>query len=289
MAIRAVAGVWLVSHVGGNSTMKRGALPITIAAVLGLALAGPVLAAAPGNDLYAGRTVITAVPYTTTVDTTEATTDADDVEANAECGAPATDASVWFEITAAADGGLLVQLNDSDYSAGAIVATGAPGSFGIVACGPGAVAFTATAGETYAILVFDDQFDETGSGGTLNLTVDEVPPPPELELTVDATGRFDAKTGAATIKGTVTCTGGDGSEKSFIDVSASQLVGRFRISGQGGTSFDCDGSTHPWAAEVVSSDGKFGGGKASVSVFAFACSAVGCDDVQVTASVNLRK
>ena len=52
-----------------------------------------MLAVAPANDVYAGLEPI-AIGDSLSVDTTEATTDADDVEVNAECGAPATDASV---------------------------------------------------------------------------------------------------------------------------------------------------------------------------------------------------
>lgn len=57
--------------------------------------AAPAAAAPPTNDTFAGSVVIGAVPFSATVDTTEATTDAIDTQANAGCGAPATDASVW--------------------------------------------------------------------------------------------------------------------------------------------------------------------------------------------------
>jgi len=269
--------------------MKKRALLVTVIAVLSLGLAGPVLAAAPGNDTYAGRISIPGLPYSTTVDTTEATTDADDADANATCGAPATDASVWFELTAAADGAVYAQAYDSDYSVGLLVATGAPGSWTVLYCSPFEAWFSVLAGETYTILAFDFQGDEGGNGGTLNLVVDEVPPPPTLEISIDPTGRFDAATGAATITGTVTCTGGDGFDKSGMEILASQAVGRFRINGQGGGSFSCDGSAQPWAVEVWSSDGKFAGGKATVSLFAFSCSSGGCTDVQVEAKVTLRR
>ena len=76
--------------------MKRAPILISIVALASMGLAAPVLAAAPGSDVYSGRTVIAAVPFSDSMDTTEATTDADDAEANAGCGAPATDASVWY-------------------------------------------------------------------------------------------------------------------------------------------------------------------------------------------------
>lgn len=269
--------------------MKRAGLVLTIAALASFGLATPVLAAVPGNDLYASRTVIPATPFTDSVDTTEATTDADDVEASAQCGAPPTDASVWYEYTAPADGGLIVETYESSYPVGIIVATGSPGSLSLVACNAGAVIFSAALGETYSILVFDYQGDGGGNGGALVLSVRDAPPPPELDVTVSPFGSFNAVTGVATIRGIVTCTGGDEFSKAVIDLQVSQLVGRIRLNGQGFTTFVCDGSSQPWAAEVFSDGGKFGGGRASVRLFAFVCTQSGCADLERTAIVKLRK
>ena len=269
--------------------MKRAALVLTIAALASLGLATPVLAAAPGNDLYSGRTVIPAAPFTDTVDTTEATTDSDDTDVGEQCGGPPTDASVWYEHTAPADGGLIVEAWESDYSVGIIVATGSPGSLSLLTCGPGAVVFSTAAAETYSILVFDYQGDGGGNGGSLLLSLRDAPPPPELEVGVGKVGQFDARTGSATILGTVTCTGGDEFSKTFIDLQVSQSVGRFRINGQGFATFACDGETHEWAGEVFPADGKFAGGKASVRLFAFVCTESGCAELEDTATVTLRK
>jgi hypothetical protein len=269
--------------------MRRIALLITIVALASLGLAVPVLAAAPSGDLYATRTTIAALPFSESVDTTEATTDADDAEAAADCGAPETDASVWYEYTATSDAGFLIDTNSSTYSTGIIVATGVPGSFGLLTCGPGAVLVPATSGETYAILVFDYQGDGGGNGGTLNIAVGEIPPPPVLDVTIASSGKFNAKTGVATIHGTVTCTGGDESGKNFIDVQLTQSIGRFRFSGEGFTTFACDGTAQNWSAEVFSSSGKFAGGKASVTMSAVACASGGCDTVDVTATVTLKR
>lgn len=269
--------------------MMRVARVLLISAIATLGVVTPVFAAAPGNDLYAGRTAIATTPFGDSIDTTEATTDGDDAEANAQCGAPATDASVWYEYTPAADGGVVVETYDSDYPVGIIVATGSPGSFSVITCSGGAVGFGTTAGETYAILLFDYQGDGGGNGGSLVLSVRDVPPPPVLDLTIASAGSFNAITGAAIIRGTVTCTGGGEGEKAFIDVQVVQNVGRFRIHGQGGTTFECDGTTRAWSAEVFGDNGKFGGGKASVQLFAFVCNEGGCDDFEATASVTLRR
>ena len=157
--------------------MKRLAILSSLLMIISLGAATPVLAAAPANDVYAGREPI-AVGDSLTVDTSQATTDADDTELNTGCGAPATDASVWYELTATADTFIAIDVSASTYSAGVAVATGSPGSFEVVACGPGATVFEAAPGETYAILAFDDQGDGGGNGGTLKIQVAEVPPPP---------------------------------------------------------------------------------------------------------------
>src|SRR5919106_206305 len=162
--------------------MRRFALPSTALALAVAACEGPTNpvelappvfdvapAAVPSNDLFLGATVVT-VPFSDTLDTTEATTDADDAELNASCGAPATDASVWYAFTAAADGGVVVDVSQSDYTAGVLVGVGTQGSLETVDCGPGTVGFTATAGTTYYILAIDDQEDGGGNGGTLQIS-----------------------------------------------------------------------------------------------------------------------
>lgn len=270
--------------------MRRAALLVSIVALLSFGLAAPVLAAAPSSDTYAGRATIAALPFSDTVDTTEATTDADDAEANLSCGAPATDASVWYEFTATADAALVVDVSTSDYSAGVIVAVGTPGgNLSIVTCGPGSAFFTTTSGQTYLILAFDDQQDGIGNGGTLELGVAAEPPPPTLEVTIASSGTFNARSGVATISGAVMCTGGEESGKNFISVQATQTVGRVKFSGSGFALFTCDGTTQPWAAQVISDTGKFAGGKADVAMFALACGLTGCAEVSAEARVTLRK
>jgi hypothetical protein len=256
-----------------DSSMKRAAFLTSIVALLSLSLAAPVLAAAPSNDAYADRELIGSLPFSASVDTTEATSDADDAEANAGCGAPAIEASVWYEITAAADGGLVVDVSGSTYAAGVIVATGSPGSLAIVACGPFGVAFGTAAGETYAILAFDFEAGAT-NGGTLNITVDELPPPPVVDVTVDPVGQFNPRTGSATITGAVTCTGA--AEFAYLEVQLRQTVGRFTITGFGFSEFPCDGTTQPWSVEVFADNGLFKGGRAVSITFAIACGISDC-------------
>jgi len=267
--------------------MKRLAILVSLVVVASLAFATPALAApAPPNDTYAGRTLIGSLPFTQTLDTTKASTDATDTEANANCGAPATEASVWYSLTASSDGAVIVDVSASSYSAGVIVVTGSPGSFSLVTCGPGSVAFGTVSGETYALLAFDDQ-PGAGNGGTLTISVDEAPPPPTVSLTVDPTGHFNNVTGSATVTGTVLCTGV--ADFTFLDVQLSQKVGRVAtVSGFGETGFTCDGTTQPWNVEVFPFSGLFKGGKAASVTVAVACGILFCGSDQVTRSISLR-
>jgi len=262
---------------------------ITIVAVASLGLAVPVFAAAPTGDVYSGRTVVGALPFTDSVDTTEATTDSNDAELAAQCGGPATDASVWYEYTATSDAGFIVDTNSSTYSTGIIVATGSPGSFSLVTCNAGSSFVPSTAGETYTILVFDYQGDGGGNGGTLNIGIGEIPPPPVLDVTIARSGSFDAQTGAATIRGTLSCTGGDVEGKNIIDVQVGQQIGRIKFSGYGFSTFPCDGTAHTWSADVFSDSAKFAGGKATVTLYAAATGTGGSDEVQATATVTLKR
>jgi hypothetical protein len=268
--------------------MKRLGVLISIVALWSLAFATPALAAVPGNDAHAGRTVIGSLPFSESLDTTDATTDADDAEVNASCGAPATDASVWYEL-AGTDGGIIVDVSASDYSAGVIVATGSPGTLLTVACGQGAVAFFAASGETYAILAFDDQLDGAGNGGALDIAIDAAPPPPTIDITVDPVGSFNKVTGSATISGTFGCTGD--ADFAEIDVQLAQNVGRFTISGFGGMFAEapvCDGSIQPWSVEVFGQNGKFKGGRSVAVTFAFACGTFNCGFDEEQSIVKLR-
>lgn len=266
--------------------MRRLAIPSSAVLLFTFVLVTPALAAAPGNDLYAGRTSIAALPFSETIDTTEATTDADDAELNLQCGAPATDASVWYELTATDDVAVMVDVTASDYTAGVIVASGAPGSFVVEACGPGIVGFFALSGETYTILAFDDTPDAS-NGGTLSITVGEAPPPPSIDITVDPIGSFDPQTGSATISGTATCS--SDALFAFIELELRQQVGRFIVTGYGATEVVCDDTTQPWSVEVFGSNGLFKGGRAVSVTFGTACGSFDCGSDFEEATVHLRR
>jgi hypothetical protein len=170
-----------------------------------------------------------------------------------------------------------------------IVATGSPGSLITEACGPGGTYFYAVSGQAYAILAFDDQNDGVGNGGTLEITIDVLPPPPAVALTVNPIGHFNKVTGSATISGTLSCTG-----EAFwasVEVQLTQNVGRFSITGWGYVSFDgvtCDGTTQPWVVEVFGSNGKFKGGRTASVAIAYACGGFDCGYAFKEQTVKLR-
>lgn len=255
---------------------KRLAVFSGLLITLSLATAAPALAVGPPANDTLGSAQVISVPFgPLTIDTTGATTDSDDTTINSFCGAPKTDASIWYTITPATDMGILVDLSGSDYSAGAIVAEGSAPNWNVLACAPFGVVWSATAGTTYTILVFDDQQDGVGNGGNLDISVTEAPPPPELSFTVNPRGTFDPKTGGATVRGTLTCTGDV--VFSFIDVSMRQKVGRLFIDGEGAIEgFTCDGTPQTWSVDIFPFNGIFKGGRTATFSFAAACDNFQC-------------
>ncbi len=231
------------------------------------------LAAAPNNDTSAGATAV-VIGFSQILDTTQDTTDAEDTQFNAACGAPATAASVWYTITGT-DQSVIVDVSQSNYSAGVLVGVGTPGNLSPVACGPGSIAFFAAAGTTYYVLAIDDQLDGGGNGGQLNISFNPVSAPVLSSFTVNPKGKVNTKTGVATISGTYACSYGD-----LIDilVSAREPVGRFTILGNGEfVDFStCDGTSRTWSAQVYPENGKFAGGKTLTVNTAYACGAIDC-------------
>jgi hypothetical protein len=258
-------------------------LPIAAAAGLAfaavLATPGAAMAAPPNNDTYAGRTIVGSLPFSETLDTTEATTDADDAAFSAisetRCGlAVTTDASVWYEVTAADDGGIDIDVRQSTYDAGAVVATGSPGNWAGVACGAERIGWEAEPGVTYTILVFDRQFDGGGNGGTLSMTIDHV-----IDVTADSVATLHPTSGSATVSGTMWCRAG---ESGAVEANLSQIVGNSTVRGTDSTPLSCDGTTHPWTVEILPFSGRFSRGQATLTVFGILDSTLASDAEIVT-------
>lgn len=258
------------------------------AVVLALgSLTAPVFAAAPSNDEVGGAVAL-ALGDHVSLDTSGATTTADDATLNDACGAPATDASVWYTFTAADDAGVVLDASASDYSAGFMVFEGAPSQDSLVNCGPLTVGFGTSAGTTYTVMVFDDEQDgNPTTGGDLELDVNAAPPPPSVDMSVDSKAKVD-KSGTAWVTGSYTCTDGDNIE---IDGELHQSVGRVTINGWGFV-FDegtCDGSPHAFAMPITGDNGRFSGGHAASVMFSYACGAFECADGYAEQMIHLSK
>ena len=87
---------------------------ILTTAIVGAALTLPGIssawAQAPPNDTFEQATVISSLPFSQILDTTQATTDSTDAEALAACGGPSFPiaATVWYEYTPPVDQSVLI-------------------------------------------------------------------------------------------------------------------------------------------------------------------------------------
>jgi PKD repeat protein len=151
--------------------MRR--LVIMLASVLALvsfaAIGRPAAAQAETvpNDSFADATVIGSLPFSTTEDTTGATSDPSDPDPG-PAGCATSGGSVWFSFTPPSDMTLQPDARGDSLS----VWTGGQGSLTMVTCSGGdnpGISFPATAGTTYYIMV--------GAGGTLQFSLTQKLPP----------------------------------------------------------------------------------------------------------------
>jgi hypothetical protein len=268
---------------------NRGPIRRPFAALAALALvavtAAPVAAAPPSNDSIATPIVIPGIPYTTSQDTSEATTGPTDPD----CAG--TGPTVWYSFTATGSARLAATTFGSDYDT--TLAVGTPdggGGIDLIDCNDdaggtlqSAVAVETDPGETYLFMVGSFA---SGPGGNLVFNLDVAPPAPTVELTVARTGSFGSD-GSATLRGTVACTG----DVSFVELfgSARQRVGRFSIQGFGNTFLEgCSETPTAWELNIQGENGLFAGGPAQVVVEAFACGILDCGSDLVEGTVRLR-
>ena len=240
--------------------------------------AGPV----PANDKIGHAAAVSALPFNDTLDTTGATTDAVDTQANASCGAPATGNSVWYKFTAGPnDKNIFVDASASDYFAGVLVATGTPGSLTTVSCGPFFVTAATTPGTTYYIMIFD-AFG--GGGGTLRLNIGDAP---TIALNVHKNALIDTH-GVVHLTGTYSCTGARSLDISgtLIEIVGSKVpTGHFDTLGV--PAARCNGKRHPWTGLVLPAKIRFAPGNAAAFINTIACGSVACTLISETRVVTL--
>ena len=244
-------------------------------------IGSPLRAAAPGLGGRVPGTVPWGLEFgdTVTLDTTEATTDKSEEPWFEDCNPKYADATVWYTFTSDTRTGVDIDWFESSYEIGMLVTTGTPGvDLETVLCGGGR--FTAEAGVEYTIAIFDDQSDErrgrfgdaTGpriDGGLLQLSVEESPPVPGADLSVDEDAVLNAD-GSVTVTGTYSCTEAPTSQ---VFGGIDQTVRGVKVSGFAEEFFEgtCDGVERPWTLVVVPEEGTFKEGKPATTWFAFGC------------------
>jgi hypothetical protein len=213
----------------------------------------------PANDDFDNATTITALPYTDRINTSGATSAADDPT---DCYGK--DASVWYELTSISDIQIQVDTSYSDYPTGVAVYTGTRGSLNLVACSDYCLALDARAGETYYFMVTSWH----GMGGNLVFNVDVAPPPPPpltIELKVDEVNFVN--NGITTVSGTVNSSAP--LDYAYVQVQVRQKAGRVFITGYNYTYvYSADGR---WTMEVPGDIGPFLPGKATIRAQAEGC------------------
>jgi hypothetical protein len=253
-----------------------------VAALVGALAAGPAAAQPPSNDAFGSPAVVSSLPFSDVVDTTEATTEPVDDQVRAACGVSIPVAkTVWYTFTSPVDQFVAVDTSGSTYSVGVGVVTGGPGNFSAVTCFAGSGSFFATAGQTYILGVADIG---GGTGGSLNISI-SAPQPATVDIGVDRFGSFNPHTGVATVTGTGTCTESPAGQ---VSVHLTQQKGDVTTEGFGFGSFPCDGTEQPWSVEVFPVSLEFKGGHATVVAEAFACNLLGCSFDLVERTIVLR-
>jgi HYR domain len=125
--------------------------------------------------------------------------------------------------------------------------------------------------------------DASGNVATGSFLV-QVFAPLELDLTVNSRGSVSARTGTATISGTVTC-----SRPISVDLSGTlqqQFARRVTISGTFSTHVDCTAPSTSWSTSVTGDNGRFGAGSANVTVNASGCE-LSCHSASVASTIRL--
>ena len=262
--------------------MRSLPLALAVGLVAGMTAlpAGSAQAAPPDNDTIPGAVAV-ALGETVTQDTSEATTDQQDADLNEFCGAPFTSASVWYTYTAAADGAVLVDMTQSDYSGGFLVFEGAPSVDSLITCGPGQVGIQGASGTTYTIMVISDT---EVNGGNLVMSLTEAPPPPRLR--VDLAKRGKVSHGAAMVRGTYRCRN---AEFGFAVSKITQRFGRFKFTAFGEREINCDGAKHTFRMRMVSDTGRYATGRAKVRTSVIGCGLFECDQSRDVRRIHLVK
>jgi hypothetical protein len=244
-------------------------LGVVLAVFTGLLLLpASAFAAAPANDDVTAATAISALPFTDTVDTSEATAAAGDLD----CSGLEDTHTVWYAITPTTD--MLLGLRTEPQFTAEVstsVASGSPGSLSFLQCSFNTTqTLAAKAGTTYYIQLASAGTDP---GGLISFSVVQVDPV-TVTVKLDKTGRIDG--GEITVSGTLRCSRPlpPGSEVvvqgTLTQDSASGWLVPFH------SAVGCPTSPLRWQTTVQVLDGTFVPGTATLTATAFACDAFTC-------------
>ena len=244
-------------------------------------LSASALAAAPANDDVTAATVISALPFADTVDTSEATASAGDLD----CSGLEDTHTVWYTITPTADM-LLGLVTEPQFAAeiSTSIASGSPGSLSFLQCTFNTTqTLDAKAGTTYYIQLASAGADP---GGLIRLGVVQVEPF-TVTLGLDSTGRID--NGVITIGGTLQC--------SRALPPGSEVVVQGTLEQRRATGWlvpfhsaaGCPVTPLRWQTTVQVLAGTFVRGRAVLTATAFACDEFTCATPRTrTARIQLR-
>jgi hypothetical protein len=256
--------------------IARLALPTMLVAGLTIMAAGPALAAVPTNDDFANATLVQGLPFTETVNTAEATTQATDPT---NCIGAAH--SVWYTYTADSDGSVSFDTFGSDFDTVLSAYTGTEGSLTQIGCNDDAggvfqsrVLFTVTSGTQYSIMIAGCCGTTEGESGNLVVNADVGGPPFTFDVSFSS-GSVEPKTGVATIKGTLVCSG-----PGLVDIAGElqERNGHTLVRGFFSVQVDCSQNMSTFTTTVTPSNAGYVPGKASiVDVSVSGCGANGCD------------
>jgi hypothetical protein len=238
-------------------------------------------AAPPANDDFDHATVIPGLPFSDSLDTTEATTAADDPD----CAGNGH--TVWYSFTPASDVSVVANTFGSDYDTTVSAYTGTRGNLTQIACNDDSgdtlqsrIAFDAAAGVTYFLMI--GSFDQS-DGGNLSFSVAVLPPPLQLGVAIAADGTVD-RAGVATIHGSVSC-----SRQATIDLLGTlrQPSARGATVGTFALTVDCS-SVASWSTPVAGETGTYKKGDAQATVAASAFDPAREETVTARASKTVR-
>jgi hypothetical protein len=170
---------------------------ILFALVLFAVYGGVAFAAAPANDDIANAVNVTRLPFTETVDITDATPAPDDLN----CGTLVDGNTAWYTITPSRDTRIGFHIDTSVQELSISIGTGSPGSLALWQCSfaPND-ALDATGGTTYYIQVATCC---GAAGGPVTISMQEVSHL-STDLSIDRLGRIN-DAGVIELSGKVRC------------------------------------------------------------------------------------